>query len=45
MKDFLLELRLAIADYFCGEVTEQDGKIALTFENGQTFLISVEEVK
>lgn len=42
MEEFLAELRLALADYFCGSFTEEDGKIIATLIDGQTFSIRVE---
>ena len=43
MKDFVLELKLALQDYFCGTVTEENDKIVLALENGQTFFVCVEQ--
>ena len=41
MKDFLMELKLAIEDYFCGEFTLLDYGISVKLNDGKTFYIAI----
>ncbi len=44
MEDFLLELTLALRDYFCGEIEEEEGAVVVALEGGSVFRLNVEEV-
>ena len=43
MKEFLKELMLALDDFFCGTFTESEEGISVKLNDGNTFLIRVEE--
>ena len=43
MEDFITELRLALADYFCGTFTQGNGTIIAKLNDGRTVSIRVEE--
>lgn len=44
-KDLLMELKLLIKDYYAASFTEEDNFLKLSFVNGQTFLVSLQEEK
>lgn len=44
-KDLLMDLKLLIKEYYAVSFTEEDNFLKLSFVNGQTFLISLQEEK
>lgn len=44
-KDLLMDLKLLIKEYYAASFTEEDNFLKLSFVNGQTFLISLQEEK
>lgn len=44
-KDLLMDLKLLIKEYYAARFTEEDNFLKLSFVNGQTFLISLQEEK
>ncbi len=37
------EIRLALSDYFCGEIVGKEKAVLINLENGQKFRLTVEE--
>lgn len=44
-KDLLMDLKLLIKEYYAASFTEEDNFLKLSFVNGQTFLVSLQEEK
>lgn len=42
-KELTEEMKAALEDVFCAQVSLKDGTIALKFDGGQTFLVDVRE--
>lgn len=42
-KNLITEIKVALEDLFVAEINEEEGKLLLKFENGQSFTLSLEE--
>ncbi len=44
VRELLTEMKVALADEFVAEVTEEENGLLLRFVSGQTFRVKVEEI-
>lgn len=45
VKSLLLDVKVLIKEYYATTFTENENSLELAFDNGQKFLISIEEIK